>query len=538
MQHVEDISCLKLPFFGKLVKDYLSDKAELSAFYSHRPDYKGLLNALDQKSFPETQRRVLVESLYSSYGKLLNTEGSNAVVDNLEKLKEPDTFTITTGHQLCAYGGPAYFIYKIASVIKVCLHMKVLAPEKHFVPVFWLASEDHDFEEISNLHLWGKTWNWNNGNESSVYPVGRMVPGALAAWGEELNTYFRGEAVTSSVVSLFSRAYEENKTLSDATRQAVHELFKAYGLVIVDGDAPQLKGAFKDIFRKELLEQGAFKALSETSSALKNLGYEPQVNGREVNLFLFNESGERERIEPVNGGYRLARSGAQYTQEQLLALLELHPENFSPNVVLRPVFQEYVLPNIAYIGGPGEVAYWLQLKKVFTTLEVPFPAVLLRSSHVVVPASQFEWKQKNNISTEQFLTTGYDELVKVYLDRENPDAADFSEEEAIFLKTVSLLKQKAGSIDKNLTVQIDIEYKAWLDSLSKLKARFNKALKNRSENDLKQLKRIKNTLMPEGVLQERRISIMEFISGNPDWLQQIVQHSDPAINELHVFIKE
>ena len=235
-----DVACIpfkKTGYFSDLICDYIDGKESLKPFY-HRffklEDFKG---QIEEKAthFPNTHREVLYDALQSQYKGI---KVGKKTGDNLKQLKEPITFTVVTGHQLNLFTGPMYFLYKIISTINLCLALKKEYPKYNFVPVYWMATEDHDFDEINYFNVKGKKLQWNIAAKGAV---GKLPTSGLQevyeAFGKEMGNGQHAEAMKN----LFQKAYLEHSTLTEATRYLANALFGDYGLVIVDGDHADLK---------------------------------------------------------------------------------------------------------------------------------------------------------------------------------------------------------------------------------------------------------------------------------------------------------
>jgi bacillithiol biosynthesis cysteine-adding enzyme BshC len=305
-------------------------------------------------------RKILVDALTNQYSRL-NSPLSSLVRNNINLLIEENTFTITTGHQLNIFTGPLYFIFKIVTAINLANELKAAYPEQNFVPVYWMATEDHDFAEINHTTVLGKKINWDL---ETTGPTGRINTESIF---KTVKNYLSvlGLSENSEILSdIIENAYLKNQKLADATRYLVNSLFEDYGLVIIDADDPQLKKQFAPYIERDIIGRNSSKAINESSAALKQIGFNTQVNSRDINFF-YMVDGFRERIVVENGKYNVLNSGISFNEDELRKEIEQHPFRFSPNVVMRPLYQEVILPNLAYIGGGAEVTYWLQLKKSF-----------------------------------------------------------------------------------------------------------------------------------------------------------------------------
>jgi bacillithiol biosynthesis cysteine-adding enzyme BshC len=359
--------------FSSFFLDYIQQKESLQKFNNRFPTPENFKDQFQEKmsSFPIHNREVLVTTLKEQYKGLVITE---SVTSNIASLANQKTFTVTTGHQLNIFTGPLYFIYKIVTVINACKKLKALYPGYHFVPVYWMASEDHDFEEIQYFTLYGKKYVWTTDQKGAV---GRFTTKSI----ESLFAEIPGD------ISVFKNAYAKNKTLAGAVRQYVNELFGKEGLVVVDADHREFKKLFRNAIQDDLFQHTPKKLVEERNKQLESLGYHTQVFARDINFF-YLENGLRNRLEKNNNTFKVVDTEIEFTQDQVKQLIESEPEKFSPNVILRPLYQEMILPNLAYVGGPAEVTYWLQLKGVFDYFKVPFPILMPRNFALVLDANR------------------------------------------------------------------------------------------------------------------------------------------------------
>ncbi|MFN0031520.1 MAG: bacillithiol biosynthesis BshC, partial [Flavobacteriales bacterium] len=292
---VARFSLTKTRQLDKLILDYLSGHPALSKFVSVFPSAENFEEIIARRAFSAEKRALLKDILTSQYEQHL----TSAVKQNIDALTDANTYTVTTGHQLCLFSGPMYFVFKILSTIKLAKKLSDQFPQHHFVPVFWLASEDHDVAEINHTHLFGKRINWNT---TQAGAVGAMnLQGIAEALASFENILGNGKAATD--VEILKEAYSLH-TLSDATRHLVNALFVKYGLVILDGNDRTLKQSFSGVMKDELLHGKSAESIASTSDELKKLGYKTQVNAREINLFYLSE-GNRQRIVKANGKWNV-----------------------------------------------------------------------------------------------------------------------------------------------------------------------------------------------------------------------------------------
>lgn len=511
------ISYQKSGYFSKLIVDYLDQKPEVQSLFKRFPTLDNFEAQIDEKSknFSLDNRLVLAEAL-KNQNEILTV--SELTKSNIELLKSENTYTITTGHQLNLFTGPIYFLYKIASTINLCKQLKEKHPQHNFVPVYWMATEDHDFEEINHFHLKDKKIKWTR--ESSG-PVGRLSNEGLNQVFEEFSEVIGIGENAKYLKDLFTKSYLEHNNLADATRFLANELFSEEGLVIIDGDDATLKTLFVPYVKEELLNQSSYKEVSKTIEQLK--AYTVQVNPREINLF-YIENHLRERIVFENNIYKVNHTEIQFSEAEILDLVEKSPEKFSPNVILRPLYQEVILPNLAYIGGGGEIAYWLELKSNFESQNVTFPILILRNSFVVATEKQLEKIEKLQVTwSELFLTP--DELTHQKTKELSVFKIDFSEQKATLQKQFTELLKIAAQTDKSFIGAVKAQEAKQLKGLNNLEKRLLKAEKRVHAEKLDRMHYLQNDLFPKGSLQERKFNFSTFYSN--ELIQLLLKESNP-----------
>ena len=365
---MKKIGLNKIPLLSKIANDYLFNSESFSEFISATPDLSSFESRI--KTRQSINRDVLVEELL-----IQNKKAPKKAINNIELLRKETTFTVTTGHQICLFTGPLYSIYKIISTLNLTKSLKQKYPEHDFVPVFWMATEDHDFEEINHVNIFDKKITWNT-NQSG--PVGRFSTTDMIPFLEEIE-----ETIGSELSRTLINFYKSSSNLAIAHNKMINHLFGEEGVVVIDADSEKLKREMISIFKNELTKQNTFEKVEEQSEKLLTKGFGKQVTPREINLF-YQKDGLRERITEEDKSYQILNTELVFTQEEILEELDKHPERFSPNVVMRPIYQEKILPNLAYIGGPGELAYWFQLKSAFEVNSIDFPILVLRNMALIV----------------------------------------------------------------------------------------------------------------------------------------------------------
>ena len=493
-------------FFSKLICDYIDEREEVRPFYHHFPKIEEFKLQIEEKkkSFSKESREILVKSLQNQYSEL---KTSPKVLKNIVRLGDSNTFTVTTGHQLSLFTGHLYFIFKIISVINTTKRLSEAYPDCHFVPVYWMATEDHDFEEINHFHLSNRTLCWNSEQTGAT---GAFDTKELTAVFNTFSKAIGTSKDAETLKRLFENSYLKHSTLAEATRYLVNELFEDYGVVIIDGNDASLKQQLIPYIKNDLLQQTAHNEVNRTIAALQAVDklYPVQVNPREINVFYLVE-GLRERIVRTEEGFEVHNTAIKFSNEEILSELQAHPERFSPNVILRPLYQEVILPNLAYIGGGGEIAYWLELKSFFEKEKVLFPMLMLRNSAMLVSERQLEKIKKLSLSlTDVFLKPEDLKNLKVKQLSEFP--IDFSPQKETLKAQFAHLYTLAERTDITFKNAVKAQEVRQLKGLEKLEARLLKAQKRKYDVQLEQIVVLQSELFPNNTLQERFSNFTDF----------------------------
>ena len=505
--------------FSKLIIDLEEGSEKLTPFIAHPCSIKGFEQKIEErKEFP-IDRELLVNCLRSQYE---GVEIRSRVQTNILSLSDENTFTVTTGHQLNIFTGPLYFHYKILSTIKLTEQLSAQFPECKFVPIYWMNSEDHDLEEIGQCNLFGNKYHWKTGQTGAT---GRMTTDGLSGLADELDKKLRTPEA-KELLSIFKDEYIGSNNLTDATRAFVNHLYGDQGLVIIDSDDAKLKASFQAIVESELIDQVLYEPIQEASEKLEALGYHAQVNPRPINFFFLNDAG-RNLIEFDGTEYSVRNTDLRFSKDGLLEQVRANPESISYNVVSRPLFQEFLLPNLAYLGGGGELAYWLQYKEMFVDQKVSYPVLVMRDSFLMIDSKSAKVMDENQI-TAQELFQDEELLINAVVKNSNSDELDFSTELNELNKFYEDLSAKAESINKGLKNGIEAERAKQLKSLANWEGKFRRAVKQQSESRLNGVRKMHQQLFPERGLQERSMNILEaFERFGPDFLIQTKAHEEP-----------
>jgi len=510
-------------YFSKIVSDYLTQSDLLRIFYEFAPTLDGVKKAIAARKNVKTDRVLLVNTLKAQY------EGiavSLKVKANIELLLQDNVYTITTAHQPNIFTGPLYFIYKIMHAVKLAEELSSSISDAKFVPVYYMGSEDADIDELGFINVGTEKLQWETNQTGAV---GRMkVDKQFIQIIHSIEGQIGVLPFGNSLVKLFKSSYTLGKTIQQATLELVNHLFADYGVVVIIPDCAALKASFIPIIEKELKEQFSHSIVTKTANDL-SVNYKVQAVGRSLNLFyLIND--KRERIELINGEFHVQVLALVFSEAEILSELNTNPERFSPNVILRGVFQETILPNIAFIGGGGELAYWLELKSVFNSISVPYPVLILRNSFLFISKEQQEKLNKLGIKKENlFFKTQHliDDKVKA-ISENKIDLAKEIEETVALYNRVELLVDK---IDGSLVDHVQSLKTKAVKKLSGVEKKMLRAEKEKFTSISNQITQLKLSLFPNESLQERHDNMSILYSKYGSELLNTIYKSSQGLNQ-------
>lgn len=517
--------------FAKLFTDYLNKSEKLNEFIAFENSLEGFKKAITSRKKFEVNKSVLHDSIIRQYQK--NQLLSDKVKSIIELLKDENTFTVCTGHQLCLFTGPLYFIYKIVTTINLAKQLKQAFPDKNFIPVYWMASEDHDFDEINHLHVFGKKVEWTKSEHSGEEPVGLLSNKGLEEVLSALGLFWGTTDKANDLKKLFEKSYLHSSNLAEATRLLVNELFKETDLLIIEPDDAALKALFIPYMQQDIIEHIAFTKVNESIAKLESLGYKSQVHPREINLFYFDNNKRKRIIENADGTFQLFNSEKKISKEELLIELKNNPEKFSPNVTLRPLYQQVILPNLAYVGGPGELAYWLEYKTFFDTQNVFFPILTPRNFATILDNRTQQLIEKTGIN-ENLLFISEDDKIRYFIQHStelpNTDKVKKEIENAFF----ELIKETEKT-DVTLKPFVEAELQKVLKSVDAIKHKLERAQKHKNENTINQIKKLHEKIFPDGKLQERHENFsFVYLSEGADFINYLLDNFNPFSNEMYL----
>lgn len=506
-----------------LIKDFLLKK--IPGFEADVFNTENIEGQFQEKvnSFSPEGRKILADVLRQQYSGFQLSEMQAA---NLEFLEDENTFTVTTGHQLNLFTGPVFFVYKILQTIKLASFLNQKFPEKKVIPVFWMATEDHDFEEIDHF----KTENIFYQTKAKSGGVVGKIQVEDDFFISEFEKEFKSTVFGTELILMMKRAYKKGNSFAEATRILTHELFSDYGLIVIDGDHPFLKMQMKTVFKNELLHNELHESTKEKVDFLQEKYGKVQVNPREINLFYLTET--RNRIEYVDENYHIVDTDITFSEDEILKELENHPEKFSPNALMRPVFQETVLPNLAYIGGNAEIMYWLELKDYFEKIQLPFPVLIPRNSMLFLSEKTHSKTQNFGLQLTDFFRS-FASVTKELLLKNNEILTLLDQEEKDLNNRFNVISTKSALTDKSFESLVNAERARQLKSFGRMKKRLLRAEKIKHREKLERLENLFLTIHPNNNWQERVYNFSVYYSEfGRDWLQYCYDEMDVEKSEL------
>ena len=526
----------KIPFkkirqFSKRDKDYMSEQPGLLEMVKYKPHIDSFAQAIKERQQFKVNRPLLksvVSAQYQSLG-LLNDKSTL-----INKLESENTFTICTAHQPVLLGGPLYTIFKAISAINTASQLKINYPDSEFIPVYIMGSEDHDFDEINHVQIFHSKVIWQNNEEG---PVGRMSKHSLSEVVAEVKNILGESENANYLCELIQQGLSKSDNYGQFSQYFFAHLLKGFDLLVVSMDDARLKASFTEKFKLEIFEQKSVEAVRFTQSKLESKGYSSQAFAREINVFYMGHGG-RDRIVFDMGLYKIDNTAISFTEDQLLEELTSHPESFSPNVILRPIYQESILPNLCYIGGGGELAYWMERKSQFRLFNTFYPVLMRRNSAMILPKSYGKIADKFDIDYNDLLKEEAMLLKKIALKYAVVDP-DFTEEKSKMEDIFSQILETTIKVEKTLEKPVLAERSKVLKSIDIIQQKLIRAIKLNQEIKLNKVSKLFQFLFPNDGLQERKLNFMQFyLSYGPSLFQVLQYHLDPFDHDMVLIIEE
>jgi bacillithiol biosynthesis cysteine-adding enzyme BshC len=515
--------------FSQIFYDYVYEFAEVSGYFPYDfrdPDvyHRALTHATDKDMDRDLLARVLLRQ-NTAFG------CGEEVLKQVTLLKKPTTFAVVTGQQVGLFGGPMYSVFKAITAIKLCRRLKSSLPHFDFVPLFWLEGEDHDFEEVSHVGVINgegapvqvRYTHSEGAEERNLGPIGELpfteqIQKALS----DLQNSLQKTEFTPGLIEGLRKSYAPGSTFNQAFVDWMNGLFGDQGLAYVTANDRELKQRMSPLFVKEISSHPRTSQLVIARSAELEENYHAQIKAKPVNLFMFHRGG-RYLIEPRENDFSLKGTRHFISPDEMMSIAQERPELLSPNVVLRPIVQDWILPTVAYVGGPSEIAYHAQLQPVYQSFGVPQPVLYPRASASFVEERLERLMDKYQIEVFRFFEEG-SSLVKHVLTQ----MAEINLEEVFGRATKSTedvmneLQFALKEIDPTLLGPLESTRGKATSSLAVLKDKAFAAQQRKNDTVVRQLERGTSSLLPNGGLQERELSLLYYMNKYgpdlPKWL--------------------
>ena len=521
--HTMSSSCIHIPFsstqlFSKLINDYVEGKGTAIDFVQYAPNVEGYQAAIEGRKLHPIDRGLLVEVLTAQYA---NMDPKAAVQQHIELLKSDETFVVTTAHQPNLFSGPLYFFYKIIHAIQLAASLKKQFPQYNFVPVYYMGSEDADLDEVGAFNLDATRYQWSTKQTGAI---GRMVvDDALLKLIQQLEGYWSVLPQGKTALAILKEAYQKGKSINEATLSFVHAFFGPKGLLVLQPDDAKLKAAFIPVMEKELLTQFSHDAIQPAIAALSK-AYHVQTEGRTLNLFYLKDQ-TRARIEKQGDQYIVVDTDIRFSQSEILTELHQYPERFSPNVILRGVYQETILPGVVFVGGGGELAYWMELKNVFQQVGVHYPLLQLRNSFLLINQKQATQWSSMQFGDQDFFKPMLD-LEVAYVKKHASEALHLSDQMESLTNLYTVIKNEVVKVDSTLGAHAENLAHQAKAKIAELEKKMVRAERRKQAVAIQRIHRIKKELFPQDNLQERVENFSKWVGQyDQSWIETIMEHS-------------
>ncbi len=554
-----------LPYFTPLVKDYLTRfaGAPVREFFPIAPDapqeqMEGILDArlVRERSLHPTHRATVVKSIRAYHESLGSV--SEAAAKNLKLLESPDTLAIVTGQQAGMLCGPLYTFYKAFTAIELAKSLRERFPDLSFVPIFWLETEDHDLEEILPVHVLNAEGKLDTIRYAPTpFAANPETPwrkqagptlleeAPLAEFFEKLRSTLQPTDFSAEVFELMQRCYAPGKSFAQALASLLLHYFGEDGLLIMDANSKELKSLTSDLFRREIETSPALSEKIVLRSVQVEERYHAQIKPRALNLFYVDEAGdrlpivEREKSSGAQREFFLQGTRKTFTHSELLATLDEHPERFSPNVVTRPLYQDSLLPTVAYVAGPGEIAYFAQLTPAYEWAGLPMPLIHPRVTATLIEERLERIFTKFHITPEDILSDAHGKNTALFDAMiESELIPRFETVLAEIDASLESLREKVNQADPTLDGALTSLKGKVLTAVRDFESKTLAAERKRHATTKAQLDKLLAALLPSGELQERELNLVYFLNKyGPKYFEVVKRLLAPValdFNEHHV----
>jgi bacillithiol biosynthesis cysteine-adding enzyme BshC len=499
--------------FSKLFKDYILQKSEITDFFEIPPfNIERLKTKAENLSFPSDRTKV------SNALKEFNTafEPSETTLLNIEKLRDPSSLAVVTGQQMVLYGGPVFTVLKALTAIQLAKKYE-RELNRPVVPVFWLADEDHDIEEISQFSLI-KRDEIIKCSSSFGEPGKRVGEYSLKEVHHQLRSCVKSGLIdtdfSEDLWKILDYSYSEKHSVAEAFGIFLQKLFGKHGLILAGSNDKLLKSFSKSVLTKSVIKaDDVSDRLKENTKHLEKLGYHGQVHLNNSNIFYISETGHRLKIQYDGEVWFIDNSNMRWSSDELIREINDNPNQFSPNVILRPVLQDRILPTLSYVAGPGEIAYYAQMSGIYDYFEQSMPQIVPRFSGTLIESSVERIMGKLPFNLDDY-NKRIEDLESEYIEQtDQPDLEKiFGDWKQRIDSITDEKKSVIGEIDPTLKNTAGKASSTYFSELDKLKGKLYKSLKQQEKTQLERILKIQSNLFPNGNLQEREIAFIYYLN--------------------------
>lgn len=500
--------------FTELFQDYTDWKESIQPFFEYNPFKLSEYVKRSQVLRFDTNRRDLVSALTDFN---LKFGAENYTLKNIKQLEDDDVFTVVTGQQVTLFGGPLFTVYKILTTI-ITADKLTNELDKKVIPVFWMADEDHDFDEVSAISVPDgdshSEFRLINDNSIEKRTVEKILSAELKDLKRKIREALPDTDFSDDLWALLDHCYKKNETFGSSFGRLILQLFGKHGLILAGSNHDDLKKLIVDPMVRSVKHADVHQQiLNESSEALTKKNYHKQVTVQLSNLFLIQEDGSRIKLQKKDEQWYIDESERSWSSEELILEIKNAPENFSPNVFLRPIIQNHILPVISYVAGPGEIAYYAQMRDYHQHFDITMPVITPRYSVTLIESAIDRNIGKLPFQVHDFFNR-IEDLEKDFL--KQSDSPDL---ESIFKNWKSSIKDlskdpisRVAQIDPTLKKSADKTITQFFTELDKLKGKLYRSVKESEQVQIQRIHRVQNSLYPNRNLQEREVAFIALMN--------------------------
>ncbi|MEW4289240.1 bacillithiol biosynthesis cysteine-adding enzyme BshC [Rossellomorea marisflavi] len=522
-----ELESLDIPAINQFASKYMKQEEPVTSFFHYNINEQDVfsrrLEDLGEREFP---REGLVTCIASYMASL---PSSDAVETSLEKLKN-DAVAVVAGQQAGLLTGPLYTIHKIVSVIRLAREQEQKLNHP-VVPVFWIAGEDHDYQEVNHIFLEQDGKIKKNGYPEQVVDK-RMTsdveydPAVMKNWISSILKVLGETEFTAGLADEMDGLIREGEDIVTFFARFIMTLFKDYGLLVIDSSYGALRKLEAPYFRhliensREITDQ---VLMQQKTIQAEGFNTQLEISSDAANIFL-NLQNERALLERDGSGFKDKNNDSFFTKEELLGILDDQPGRLSNNVVTRPLMQEWLFPTLSFIGGPGEIAYWGELKKAFEFMGMNMPPVMPRLNITILERTVAKRIEELSLSLQEVVRSGVSHVRDEFLDSLKPNEleGELQEIETYLMAKYEGIKKEAAAVDSNLEPIVDKNLEIHRKQFDFLRKRTEKSIRDKNERQLSRFDLIENSIRPNGGPQERTLNILYYMNRfGPDFVNRL-----------------